>query len=113
MFVWRAVATFGVATATFVLFRAGSLQDAWGIYRGIAFGGPPKVTLPVAWPAALIAMALFYDLAVRFKLAVAFDRSVSLRWTAYYIASLTILAVMGFRLLNGSQDGQQFIYFKF
>lgn len=113
LFVWRAVATFGVATATFVLFRAGSLQDAWGIYKGIAFGGSPKVTLPVAWPAALIAMALFYDLAVRFKLAVAFDRSVSLRWTAYYIASLTILAVMGFRLLNGSQDGQQFIYFKF
>ena len=112
LFIWRSVATFTVATSTFVLFRADSLVDAIGIYKGILFGSMQSITLPLAWPGALIGTVIVYDLAVRFNWSLGLG-GILYRWSAYYLATSCIIAVIFLRTLDGSQEGQQFLYFKF
>lgn len=114
VFIWRAFMTFTLAISTFVLFRANSLHDAIEIYKRILFGDVKKaVTLPLTWPIALIVGLLVYDLSLRFKWPSRLATSIGYRWGAYYVATSCIIVVFCFRLLTGSLEAPQFLYFKF
>lgn len=112
LFVGRASATFLIVTATFVLFRAGSLSDAIWIYKAIVSGvesvRPVALTKPLIAIVAVVAYDAFVTLVGDSK---PFPRW--LRWVGYYTAIACIIAASIDHALQASPHAQQFIYFKF
>ena len=87
--VWRAIATFCAVTLTFVLFRADDTSTAAWIY-GQLFSHPIGTTsLPVVWPAALIALVIAGDLVARHRGKLLVESSSLMRWTVYHAATIT------------------------
>ena len=112
LFVGRASTTFVIVTLTFVLFRAGSLEDAIWIYQAVSSGAEGKRTIAVTAPCIAIVLVVGYDLFLMwgkdFTLLPAW-----LRWMGYYAAIAGILKAMIVHFHQASPDVQQFIYFKF
>lgn len=112
LFVGRAAATFLIVTATFVLFRAGSLGDAIWIYKAIITGGEGARTISSTKPLIAIVAVVAYDI---FVTVVKDSKPLPswLRWTGYYAAIACIIAASIDHALQASPHAQQFIYFKF
>ena len=112
MSVLRAVSTFLIVSLTFVLFRAGGLQDAIWIYKALITGAEGVITVGRTKPLIAIAMVVAYDLLVTWvKDSKPFPRW--LRWSGYYATIACIIAATIDHVLQVSPDVQQFIYFKF
>jgi D-alanyl-lipoteichoic acid acyltransferase DltB (MBOAT superfamily) len=108
----RAVVTFCIVTLTFVLFRASGVNDALWIYGALFKAKSAAVTLPVIWPALLIAILVAGDVLV----ARGYDLTrlpTVWRWTSYYLIASAIIAAIVWQVLQDSSNVQQFIYFKF
>jgi D-alanyl-lipoteichoic acid acyltransferase DltB (MBOAT superfamily) len=112
LFVARASSTFLIVTLTFVLFRAGSLEDAIWIYRTVSVWAEGQRTIAVTAPCIAIVIVVGYDLFLMWAKDFASLRA-SLRWTAYYAAVACIVNAMIVHFYQASPDVQQFIYFKF
>lgn len=112
LFVGRAATTFAIVTATFVLFRAGSLEEAIWIYEAIISGVKAVRTVALTAPVIAIAAVVAYDvLATLVKDAKPFPSW--LRWAGYYAAIACILTASINHALQAYPHAQQFIYFKF
>jgi alginate O-acetyltransferase complex protein AlgI len=110
--VLRAVTTFLIVSLTFVLFRAGGLQDALWIYGALVTGARGVITVAQTKPLIAIVMVVAYDLLVTW----ARDSKPLppwLRWSCYYAAVACIIAATIDHVLQASPHVQQFIYFKF
>ena len=112
LFVGRASTTFVIVTLTFVLFRAGSLEDAIWIYQAVSSGAEGKRTIALTAPCIAIILVVGYDLFLMwgkdFTLL-----PVWLRWVGYYAAVACVLKATIVHFHQASPDVQQFIYFKF
>lgn len=107
----RVVATFLIVTATFVIFRAASIEDALHMYRSLLSFAPSERTVPLALLPAC-ALLIAGDIAVSRGLTLAKLPTV-VRWLVYQAIAF---AVLGFALLHALQDSpyaNQFIYFEF
>jgi D-alanyl-lipoteichoic acid acyltransferase DltB (MBOAT superfamily) len=112
LFVGRAAATFLIVTATFVLFRAGSLSEAIWIYKAVITGTGGVRTVALTTPLIAILAVVTYDiLATLVKDLKPFPSW--LRLTGYYAAVSCIIAASINHALQASLHAQQFIYFKF
>jgi D-alanyl-lipoteichoic acid acyltransferase DltB (MBOAT superfamily) len=109
----RILITFGAVTFSFVLFRASDTQEALQIYAVLVSGSAGQRTLPLAWPLTMIAALVLYDIAMRYEWYAFLERRVYLRWLAYHSATACIVVVLTARMIDGSGNAQQFIYFKF
>lgn len=112
LFVGRAVATFSIVTATFVLFRAGNLGEAIWIYKAIVTGSQGTKTVAVMTPLiAILGVVAFDVLSTVVKDLRPFPSW--LRLTGYYAAIACIVAAAFNHALQASLYASQFIYFKF
>lgn len=110
--VLRAVTTFLIVSLTFVLFRAGGLQDALWIYGALVTGARGVITIAQTKPLIAIVLVIAYDLLVTW----ARDSKPLppwLRWSCYYAAIACIITATINHVLQASPHVQQFIYFKF
>jgi D-alanyl-lipoteichoic acid acyltransferase DltB (MBOAT superfamily) len=128
--VWQTAATFGLVSAGWVFFRAGSLADAWYVltHLGAGLGGqiaalaarepaathdllflgfePSKLALAAAAVLALLVVERVQGAAaVPLRVRIAGARA-PLRWAAYACAVLTIMTL-------GVFQSARFIYFQF
>jgi D-alanyl-lipoteichoic acid acyltransferase DltB (MBOAT superfamily) len=128
--VWQTAATFGLVSAGWVFFRAGSLADAWYVLthlftglpeqlallsarepeavRSLVFLGfePTRLVLAATAVAALLAVERWHgasEVPLRTRLAAL---ATPLRWAAYACAVLTIMTL-------GVFHSTRFIYFQF
>lgn len=107
----RTLNTFLVITATFVLFRAGTIPDALHIYRSILTLDAGTRTLSLL-PLLGCVLLITGDLITARGLSLASLPTVG-RWAAYHFAILAILVFTYIHAQQGSPYANQFIYFKF
>jgi D-alanyl-lipoteichoic acid acyltransferase DltB (MBOAT superfamily) len=108
----RVVLTFTIVTLTFVLFRARDVPAALAMYRSMATYAWDVPRLPWHWPLGLTALIAASDLIAvsgyRFALL---PRPV--RWFAYHMGTIAILATVLGRFLFGTPHVQYYIYYRF
>jgi D-alanyl-lipoteichoic acid acyltransferase DltB (MBOAT superfamily) len=108
----RIVLTFTIVTLTFVLFRARDVHAALAMYSSLVTQPWHVPRLPWHWPLGLTTLVLAGDLAAvsgyRFALL---PRPV--RWCAYHVGTIAILAALFGRFLVGAPYVQYYIYYRF
>jgi alginate O-acetyltransferase complex protein AlgI len=110
--IFRICATFSLVTATFVIFRSGSLGDAQYIYDQILHGSVMTSQLPLNWPLLLIALLIGGDILARCRIT--FDSIPRLpRWVLYHGIALITLIMWLYNVGGDIPASQQFIYYKF